>query len=72
MVPASLKIVKLLVDELLQAAGGQPHLEPGKASDLVDGGDSDDEEWEDDGPNDFLDLGLGSTKERTSSFMLLS
>ena len=69
MVPANLKIIKLLVDELSQAAGYQTALDAAAAakSQAVDGENvSDDgEEWEDDA-DDFLDLGLGSTKERKS------
>jgi len=65
-IPANLKIIKVLVDELLHASGNQQILEP-KAAAATEDGDSDDEGWEDE-PNDFLDLGLGSTKEQLMAF----
>lgn len=67
-IPAPLKIVKVLVEELLSASGGggQSRLDAALAADLADE-DSEDEDWEDDG-NDFLDLGSGMTKEQLMAF----
>lgn len=61
MVPAQLKIIKVLVGELLSASGPRT-LDAGAAAEL-DEEDSDDGDWEDD-PNDFLDLGAGMTKSQ--------
>ncbi|KAF2723901.1 ARM repeat-containing protein [Polychaeton citri CBS 116435] len=60
MVPAQLKIIKVLVEELLSASGNR--IDPSAAADAEDGG-SDDGSWEDDA-NDFLDLGSGMTKQQ--------
>ncbi|KAG8628521.1 hypothetical protein KVT40_004394 [Elsinoe batatas] len=67
-VPADLKILKILVEELLPATGPEPQ----SAISAATGGsggldDDDDEEWEDD-PHDFLDLGSGMTKEQLMAF----
>lgn len=59
MIPAQLKIVKVLVEELL-SGNGHRSLDAGAAAEL-DEEDSDNGEWEDD-PADFLDLGSGMTK----------
>jgi hypothetical protein len=59
MIPAQLKIVKVLVEELL-SGNGHRTLDAGAAAELDDE-DSDNGEWEDD-PADFLDLGSGMTK----------
>lgn len=64
-VSAQLKIVKVLVEELLTASGGQP-LDAAAAAELEEEG-SDDGEWEDDA-NDFLDLGSGMTKAQLMAF----
>jgi hypothetical protein len=60
-VPATLKIVKVLIEEL-QAAGGaiRPQLSPAEIEKLEEEV-SDDGDWEDD--PDVLDLGLGTTKQ---------
>lgn len=60
-VPATLKIVKVLIEEL-QAAGGavRPQLSPAELEKLEEEA-SDDGDWEDD--PDVLDLGLGTTKQ---------
>jgi len=67
-VPANLKIIKVLVDELHNASGNAQNLDPKSAN--LDDGDSDDDEdedWEDE-PRDFLDLGAGMTKEQLMAF----
>lgn len=61
-IPASLKIVKVLVEELLSASGASRSLDAAAAAGLEDE-NSEDEDWEDE-PNGFLDLGAGITKER--------
>lgn len=58
-IPAPLKIVKVLIEELLSASGRQPDIHGAATNNLAD------EEGEDDGWEDVqsvLDLGLGSTK----------
>lgn len=66
-VPAQLKILKILVEELLPppSAGGVSGLASTGAKDNDDDDDDDEEDgdWEDD-PNDFLDLGAGMTKSQ--------
>jgi hypothetical protein len=62
LVPANLKILKVLVEELHSAAGGgNSGFESAAIEALDDDESADDEEWEDD--NNFLDLGLGTTKK---------
>lgn len=61
-IPASLKVVKVLVEELLSASGANQNMEAAAAAGLDDEG-SDDGDWEDES-NPFLDLGAGVTKER--------
>ncbi|KAL6706455.1 hypothetical protein ACN47E_005394 [Coniothyrium glycines] len=63
-IPAPLKILKVLVVEL-QSASGAP-LEASAAADLADEG-SDDGDWEDE-PNPFVDLGSGFSKEQLMAF----
>ena len=69
MVPAPLKIVKLLIDELLSASGA--HAASSAAAAAISNADfdyDDDEEgWEDD--NDTLDLGIAATKGDLMSFI---
>ena len=65
-IPASLKIVKILADELLSASGTAQAMDARDAAELDDD-NSDDEEWEDE-PNAFLDLGLGTTKEQLMAY----
>jgi hypothetical protein len=52
------------VEELHSASGTARDIDAAAAEQLVDEGDSDDAEWEDD--PDTLDLGLGTTKQGTS------
>jgi len=65
MVPANLKILKVLVEELHSAAGSRAAMEEAALEAAEEEG-SDDEEWEDD-PNTF-DLGLGTTKQDLMAF----
>ncbi|KAK8251995.1 armadillo-type protein [Phyllosticta capitalensis] len=63
MVPATLKILKVLIEELLSASGNMQNVNPGSAGgaasqELDD--DETDEEWEDD--DGIVDLGLGASK----------
>jgi importin-9 len=68
-IPAPLKIIKLLIDELLSASGARAAANAASAAvasaEFED--DDDDEGWEDD--DDTLDLGLGATKGDLLSFM---
>lgn len=64
-IPAPLKIVKVLVDELGATAGNQSNARAAAAQNVAaqeedEDDDEDDEGWEDE--PDVLDLGLGSTK----------
>jgi hypothetical protein len=63
-VPATLKILKVLIVEL-QSATGAP-LDANAAAELAEEG-SDDGSWEDE-PNPFVDLGSGFTKEQLMAF----
>ncbi|KXT09296.1 hypothetical protein AC579_2852 [Pseudocercospora musae] len=65
-IPAQLKIIKVLVEELLSASGSQRNIDAAVAAELDDG-DEDDGDWEDDG-DDFLDLGSGMTKSQLMAF----
>jgi hypothetical protein len=69
MVPAPLKIVKLLIDELLSASGANAAANAAAAaiSNADFDYDDDEEGWEDD--NDTLDLGIAATKNDLMSFM---
>lgn len=71
MVPAPLKIVKLLIDELLSASGARVAASAASAAlanaELGSDDDDDDDGWEDD--DDTLDLGLGATKADFMSFI---
>ncbi|KAI9158233.1 Importin subunit beta-5 [Paramyrothecium foliicola] len=67
-VPATLKIVKVLIEELLSASGAGAAANAASAavaSAAFDDEDDDDEGWEDD---DTLDLSLGATKAELMSF----
>ncbi|KAF1915063.1 armadillo-type protein [Ampelomyces quisqualis] len=64
-VPATLKILKVLIVEL-QSASGAP-LDAQAAADLADEEGSDDGDWEDE-PNPFVDLGSGFSKEQLMAF----
>ncbi|KAF2460958.1 putative importin 9 [Lineolata rhizophorae] len=75
-VSAQLKIMKVLVDELLSAAGGGPQgmaarsglaaAQQMAAEEAAEEDEDDDDEWEDD--LDTLDLGLGVTKRDLMSY----
>lgn len=64
-IPANLKILKVLIVEL-QSASGAP-LEASAAAELAEEGGSDDGDWEDE-PNPFVDLGSGFSKEQLMAF----
>lgn len=57
-IPAPLKIIKVLIEELLSASGRQPEA---SASATFEDADDGEDGWED--LNPVLDLGLGGTKE---------
>lgn len=66
MIPAPLKILKVLIEELLSASGLNNHF-AGASAEF----DDDDEEEGDDGWEDVpgvLDLGLGSTRKELMAF----
>jgi hypothetical protein len=63
-IPATLKILKVLIVEL-QSAAGAP-LDANAAAELADEA-SDDGSWEDE-PNPFVDLGSGFTKEQLMAY----
>jgi hypothetical protein len=65
LVPATLKIVKVLIEELQAAGGNQSQLTQAEIEKL-DEAESDDGDWEDD--PDTLDLGLSSTKAELMAF----
>lgn len=65
-IPAQLKIIKILVEELSSASGTGRGLDPSAAADLDDDEDEEDEDWEDD-PSDFVDLSTGMTKSQLMS-----
>ncbi|KAK4161005.1 importin subunit beta-5 [Cladorrhinum sp. PSN259] len=70
-IPASLKILKLLVDELLSASGvqGASNAAAAAAAEFADADEDDgDEGWEDD-TGDVLDLSLASTKAELMGFL---
>jgi importin-9 len=60
-VSATLKILKVLVDELLQASGMARAIDSANAIDVADDA-SDKDDWEDE-PDTFNDLGTGMTKQ---------
>jgi hypothetical protein len=60
-VPAHLKIMKVLVEELQAASGARQELSAADIEKFDEEGSADDGDWEDD-PDNFLDLGLGGTK----------
>lgn len=63
-VPATLKILKVLIVELQSASG--TILDPQSVADLADEG-SNDGDWEDE-PNPFVDLGSGFSKEQLMAY----
>ena len=70
-IPASLKIIKVLVEELLSASGVRTAANASAAAvasaEFNDDDEDDDDGWEDD--NDILDLSLGTTKADLMSFV---
>ena len=64
-IPAPLKIIKVLVEELLSASGIARAMDSATKAEF-DEEDSDDGDWEDD--SDELDLGLGTTKQGQTSY----
>lgn len=64
-VPATLKIVKVLIEELLSASGARAAANVASAAVASAEVESDDEAWED----DTLDLSLGTTKADLMSFI---
>jgi hypothetical protein len=75
-IPAPLKIIKVLIEELLSASGHQTAAQiASQAAEFADE-DNENDDWED-VPSNILDLGLGTTKadlmayanEGTASFM---
>ena len=69
-IPASLKIIKVLIEELLSASGARAAANAASAaiaSAQFDDDDNDEEGWEDD--DDTLDLSLGTTKADLMSFI---
>ena len=65
-IPATLKILKVLIVELQSAAGVTRELDAAAAAQLEDEGSNDDD-WEDE-PNPFLDLGTGLSKEQLMAY----
>ena len=79
-IPATLKILKVLIEELLSASGAQgaanaaaaavAEFGGGGADGASDGGDDDDDGWEDEpGGGDTLDLSLGGVRADLMSYM---
>jgi len=64
-VPATLKILKVLIVEL-QSASGAADLDAAAAADLAEENE-DDDDWEDE-PNSFLDLGSGLSREQLMAY----
>lgn len=69
-IPATLKIIKVLIEELLSASGATAASSTAAAAATAaaqfDDGDKDDDGWEDD---DTLDLSLGTTKEDLMNYL---
>jgi len=65
-IPATLKILKVLIVELQSAAGAARDLDAAVAAELAEEG-SDNEEWEDEA-NPFADLGTGFSKEQLMAY----
>lgn len=67
-IPASLKIVKVLVEELIAASGArQSQLDAAAAAEVEDEDSDGGDDWEDE-DNGFLDLGAGITKEQLMAY----
>jgi hypothetical protein len=64
-IPATLKILKVLIVELQSASGAA--LDASAAAELAEDEGSDDQDWEDE-PNPFVDLGSGFSKEQLMAF----
>lgn len=71
MIPASLKIIKVLIEELMSASGAGAASTAAAAAvasaQFDEDNDDDDDDWEDD--EDTLDLSLAATKADLMSFM---
>jgi importin-9 len=77
-IPATLKILKVLVEELLSASGTTGATSAAAAAissagidfggDAADDGDDDDDGWEDE-PDNTIDLSLGTTKADLLSYL---
>ncbi|KAF2120900.1 armadillo-type protein [Lophiotrema nucula] len=65
-VPAPLKILKVLIVELTSATGTNRELNAAQAAELAEEG-SDDDDWEDEG-NPFEDLSTGFSKEQLMAY----
>jgi importin-9 len=65
-IPATLKILKVLIVELQSAAGASRELDATAAAELAEEGEEDDE-WEDD-PGPFVDLGTRLSKEQLMAY----
>lgn len=65
-IPATLKILKVLIVELQSAAGAHQELDAAAAAELAEE-NPDDEDWEDE-PNPFIDLGSKLTKEQLMAY----
>jgi len=65
-IPATLKILKVLIVELQSASGAARDLDAAAAAELAEEGSNDDE-WEDE-PNPFADLGTGLSKEQLMAY----
>ncbi|KAF2189574.1 ARM repeat-containing protein [Zopfia rhizophila CBS 207.26] len=65
-IPAPLKILKVLIVELSGASGATRQLDAAAAAELAEE-ESDDGDWEDE-PNPFQDLSSGMTKEQLMAF----
>jgi len=63
-VPANLKIMKVLVEELQAASGARRELSATEIEKFDEENSGDEGDWEDD--PDVLDLGLGTTKQGIS------
>lgn len=66
LIPANLKILKVLVSELLSASGATGNIDAAAAAEIAEEG-SDDGDWEDE-PSSILDLGTGMAKEQLMAF----
>jgi hypothetical protein len=64
-IPATLKILKVLIVELQSASGTA--LDASAAAELAEDEGSEDGDWEDE-PNPFVDLGSGFSKEQLMAF----